>query len=161
RCAQQFRQDRRAGAARVLDDREVEFAAAGVADLAFIDLGDTRGAQKAVDGLLRRADPRAAPFLPAVGLLPWDAVGNNGQPARSDVALQRRRRDLGLRQLAADQPREIFDRAPLHPRRDLLRQEFEQQLAHATRLPISSCPGLSRASTSLSGAPPWMAGSSP
>ena len=65
-----------AGRPEPLDDREIEFAAAGVADLAFLDRAEPGRAQKTLDRRLRRADPRPAPLLGAVGLGRGDAVGD-------------------------------------------------------------------------------------
>ncbi len=59
--------------AGALDHGEIEFAAPGVADLALLDRAEPGRAQKAVDRRLRRADPRAAPLLAAVGLGRGDA----------------------------------------------------------------------------------------
>ena len=50
-----------------LDDREIKFAAAGVADLALLDRAEPRRAQKTVDRRLRRADPRPAPLIARSG----------------------------------------------------------------------------------------------
>ena len=115
-------------------DREIEFAAAGVAHLALLDRGEPGGAQKSVDRLRRRADARAASLLAAVRLARGNAVGDHRQPARCHIAAHIRGRDFRRRQLVADKRRQIGDRAALHARRNFLRQQFEQQFAHPCRL---------------------------
>jgi len=44
--------------------------------------------------------------------------------------VQRRRRNLGGGKLVAKERDKLVDRTALHPRRDLLRQEFEEEFAH-------------------------------
>ncbi len=130
----QLRQHFGRGPAGAPDNREIEFAAPGVADLAFRDRAEPGRAQEPLDRLRRRADPRPAPFLAAVGLGRRNALGDDRQPARRHIAAHTRGRDLGRGELVAHQPSEILDGAALHPRRDFLRQELDQQFA-PVRLP--------------------------
>src|SRR6476659_5976931 len=111
----------------MLHDRAIEFAAAGVAHLALLDRGETRRAQKAVERLLRRADPRSAPFLAAVGLALGDALRDDGQPARRPKAAYLCRGNFGGGELVANEAGEVVDRAALHARRNFLRQQFEKE----------------------------------
>ena len=102
----------------------------------------TGGARKPVERGWRGADPRAAALLAPVGLAGGDAVGDDGKAARCHIAADRPRRELGRRKLVADERDKVVAGTALHPRRDLLRQEFEQQFAgHARRPPYLSFRG--------------------
>ncbi len=114
----------------MVDDSEIELASAGVADFALLDRGQPRRAQKPADRGLRRADARPPPLLCPIRLGRWDSLSDDGETARRDIAPLARRRNFGAGELVAQQPRQIFDGAALHPRRDLLRQQLEQQLCH-------------------------------
>src|SRR4029077_20303266 len=112
---------------------EIEFAAAGVADLAFVDRLEAGGAEKPVDRLRPRPDPRAAPLVALVRLMPGDAVGNDREAAWRHIAMERGCGDLGGGELVANERHKVLDRTALHARRDLLRQEFEEEFAHLSR----------------------------
>jgi len=100
---------------------KIEFASAGVADLALADGSNPNGAQKAVDGGLRGTNPGTPPFFGSIGLHLGNAIGDDRKTAWCDIAAQARRRDFGGRELLAQQRGQIRDRAALHPRRDFLR----------------------------------------
>ena len=119
--------------ARSIDRREVELTPAGVADLAFLDRGDPGRAQKAFDCRRRRPDAGPAPLLGAIRLSRGNPLGNDRETARRYIPAHLGRRDLGGGELVAQQPGEVADRAALHSRRNLLRQQLEQQLAAALR----------------------------
>ena len=113
--------------ARPVDSREVEFAPAGVADFAFLDRGEPSRAQKAVDR--RRPDAGPAPLLGAIRLSCGNPRRDDCETARRYIPVHFNRRDLGSGELVAQQRGEVRDRSVLHSRRDLPRQQLEQQLA--------------------------------
>src|SRR5207248_10926718 len=112
--------------------REIEFAPAGVADLTFLDRGDTSRAQKALDCRCWRPDTRPAPLLGAIRLSCGNPVRNDCETTRRYVSAHFSRRELCSIELVAQQPGELGDRAALHSRRDFLRQQLQEQLAFGT-----------------------------
>ena len=137
RAAQQFRQDLGGGAARALDDCEIELAAAGIAHLALRDRGKAGGAQETVDRLLRCADPGAAALFIALGLARGNTVGDDREAARRHEAAQARGRRSGWPRACRGSGRRGRRSHGAAARRDFLRQEFEDN-SPASRCPIGA-----------------------
>ena len=135
--------DRRA--ARLLDHRDIEIALLVGLHLGFIDRLQPRGFEKAGDGVVRRADPRALLLLAQIRLPRRHAVHRERQPPR-------RHERLGalIDQPGADQPvghrfAQILRRPRLHARGDFLGEQFEQEVGHLFTLPCRGRVGARRA----------------
>jgi hypothetical protein len=92
-------------------------------------------AQEALDGLGRGIDARAFALLGGLRRDPGEALHRQHQPARARMALGALIRQPGIDQIAGDQRLEIGRGAGLHARRDLLGEQFEQQLRHRPSAP--------------------------
>ena len=90
-------------------------------------------AEEALQRLLRRADARAALLASPPVMIAARSVAVSDKAPRAvegaRLAFQQRRDPGG------EQARQVLRRARLHPRRDLLREEFEQQLGHGLHRP--------------------------
>ncbi len=91
---------------------------------------DPERPQETVERLLRRADPRPASFDLDVRLARHQTAHHQDQPARRAVGRKVLVSQLGLIERGADQLAETGGGTPLHARRNLLRQELQQQLGH-------------------------------
>ena len=138
---QQLRQHLGRGRPARARHREIEFAAAGVAHLALLEArGRPAARRKAVERLLRRADPRAAALLGlAIRLAPAMPSAMHGQAARRHIGLGLVGARPAAVSLSRDRPRQIVDGAALHARRDFLGQKFEQEFGHGSQLARAAC----------------------
>ena len=66
------------------------------------------------------------------------AARDQRQPARRGVGLDRLGLQARLGELLREQPREIGARLVLHPRRDFLGEEFEQEISHTIVIPAEA-----------------------
>ena len=116
---------------RLLDLDDVEVALLVVLDdLRVLDRLEARRLDEAGDGLLRRIDARALALLAQVGRLGRHALHHQRQPPRRRVRPGLARREPLRLQPLGDQPPQILRRPRLHARRDLLGEQFQQQLSH-------------------------------
>ncbi len=130
----------RAGvAALTFDDGEQEPPFAGVA-LFERGPGDAGAAQKAPDRRFRRIGPWPAPFLDGIRLGQRQAVDDQRQPPWGDEPARLRKGEGGFGKACADEPLQIGRRLRLHPRRNFLGQDLEQQLRHDLRPPHAEPP---------------------
>ena len=127
--------------AALLDPDDVEVALLLVLDDGgILDRREPRRFHEPRNRLLRRIHARALAFLGDVRRFRRHALHHQRQPPR-------RRERLGLARLQplrlqafGDQPPQILRRPPLHPRRDLLGKQLEQQFRHGgTPAEYSNC----------------------
>ena len=108
-------------------------------------------AQETVERLARRRGARALGLLGGRRGFVRQIARDQREAARGGIGDDRAGFDAGLRQFGGEQPREIIARLRLHPRRDFLRAEFEQEVGHnssparggctvAITPPTRSCP---------------------
>ena len=125
--------------ALALDHGEPEVRALDLADLAPVEAVEPDGAQEAVDRLVRRADPRAFPFLADIGLPLWQTLDAESDAARGREGPDTGIFEAGLLQPVGDEPLKVGARPVLHPGRNFLGQQFQQQFRHRRR-PDRRCP---------------------
>ena len=116
---------------RLGDPDDVEVALLLVLDdMRAPDGVEARRLDEAGDGLLRRIDARALALLGDVRRLRRHALHHQRQPSRRRVGPGLARREPLRLQPLGDEPAQILRRPRLHPRRDLLGEQFQQQLSH-------------------------------
>ena len=121
----------RAGRPGTLAHGEPELGLALLPALAVVEACKAGGLQEALDGPVRRADARALALLGAVRLARRQALDNQRDPARRGEGARGSVRKVRFLQAVQHKALEIAPRAVLHPRRDFLRQQFDEQFAHA------------------------------
>ncbi len=134
KLGERFADERRQHLARrpagPVDHREIKDAAAGVALLALGERGEAGRLEEALDRRGRRADAGPAPLLAHVALLRRQAGDGQRQPARRHEAPRPHEAQPGGAELLRDDAVQIVRRGALHPRRDFLGQELEQEIGH-------------------------------
>ncbi len=111
--------------ARLFDPRHVDAVLDGQLVLGQADL-----AQEAFQRLRRRAIARPLDLFADRGRFGGQAVDDQGQAARADIALDALEGQARGRQLAAHQAFEILRRRKLHAGGDFFGEQFNQQLGH-------------------------------
>ena len=117
-----------------LDDVEVALLVV-LDDGRVLDRLEARRLDEPGDGLLGRIDARALALLAQVGRLGRHALHHQRQPPRRRVGPGLARREPLRLQAVGHQPAQILRRPRLHPRRDFLGEQFEQQLSHGRDFP--------------------------
>jgi hypothetical protein len=92
-------------------------------------------AQEALDGLGRGIDAGAFSLLGGLRRDACEALYRQDEAARAGMALGALIGQPGIDQTAGDQRLEVSRGAGLHARRDLLGEQFEQQLRHRPSAP--------------------------
>ena len=118
-------------AARHLAHGEPELGLALPAALALVEAREAGRLQEALHRPVRRADARALALLGAVRLALRQVLDDQRNPARRGEGPRASVCEVGFFQPIQHQAFEIAPRAVLHPRRDFLRQQFDEQFAHA------------------------------
>ena len=121
----------RAGRPGTLAHGEPELGLALLPALAFLQACEAGRLQESLDGPVRRADARALALLGAVRLALRQPLDDKRDPARRGEGAGGPVREVGFLEAVQHQALEIAPRAVLHPGRNLLRQQFDQQFAHA------------------------------
>ena len=127
------------GAARLFDDGDPEFALLVLTLFALVQRGDTSPAQKAFNGLVRRADARALALFADILGLHRQALDHETQAPRTGKGRQRGPGQAGGLQLVTQEFFQVRLGARLHPGRDFLAEDFKKQFRHfLSRYEVSS-----------------------
>ena len=130
RVRHDFRQHIPRRPARHASHGEPELGLALLPALALVEAREARRLEEALNGAVRRADARALALLGAVRLALRQALDDERDPARRGEGARGPVRQIRFLEAVQHQAFEIAPGAVLHPGRNLLRQQLDQQFAH-------------------------------
>ena len=119
-----------AGAARLLDDGDVEIALLVRLDLRLGDRGEPGRLEEAVDGAARRTNTRSLPLLPPVRRARRQTVHGERQAPRRHEGLGALIDQPSLDQRIGNELAQILRRLPLHAGGNFFGEEFEEKVGH-------------------------------